>query len=145
MTKAFFYNEVKRVSQTLNIPVRGRWVGTTTQYWETQLNRLQFRNVLTQVRNRIPDVRQFRYTGGTPVELKSLISRYLRTGNYYFTFLDMDNTPINIRQPVLINSESLWRPYYDLHKVLESILENPTEYDIQTGHVIVQIHKQIIP
>jgi hypothetical protein len=139
MTKRFLYNEVKNLSATLDIPVRGRWVGTTAQYWETQLNKLKFRSVLTQVKRRVPNVIQFTYRGGTAEDLIITIRNKIgqREGNYYFNFLDEDNIAIRLRRNVTINSNSLARPFYDLHSILSSILENPTEYDIQTNYIVI--------
>ena len=83
--KKYFYKKVKRLSTTLNLSLNGRWVGTTTAFWETEFNRLQFRSVLGQVRNSrtiIPDVRQITYRGGSQEQLRALISRHIRQGNY---------------------------------------------------------------
>ena len=146
--KRFFYNQVKNLSTTLDIPVRGRWVGTTAQYWETQLNKLKFRSVLSQVRRRVPNVIQFTYRGGTAEDLIITIRNKIRRRgteniNYYFNFLDADNIAIRLRRNVIINSNSLARPFYNLHSILSSILENPTEYDIQTNHIVIQMHKEV--
>jgi hypothetical protein len=143
MTKKYFYKKVQRLARALNVNVNGRWVGTTTHFWETEYNRLKFRSVLNQVRFRVPNIKQVSYRGGTAEQLKSLISRHIRDGDYYFTVLDDDRSPIILRRQVIINPTSRDTPYFQLTAILNRILANPNEYNTPPGHLIIQIHKQI--
>ncbi len=38
--KSFYYQGSKRLSISLNIPLQGRWIGSTTLYWKNQAKRL---------------------------------------------------------------------------------------------------------